>query len=126
MFPAASLYCKHLIGDEISAGAHAENGLKGFRFPAGSITAWKTAPVRWNFSTAHHWHSRISARVSWPGCLAEFHDGGPMTILTATSGDTGAAVAHAYYGQPGIEVIVLYPKGKDFPLTGEALLHPGR
>jgi threonine synthase len=49
-------------------------------------------------------------------CLGEFHDGGPMTILTATSGDTGAAVAHAYYGQPGIEVVVLYPKGKISPL----------
>jgi threonine synthase len=49
-------------------------------------------------------------------CLAEFHDGGPMTILTATSGDTGAAVAHAYYGQPGIEVVVLYPKGRISPL----------
>ncbi len=49
-------------------------------------------------------------------CLAEFHDGGPMTILTATSGDTGAAVAHAYYGQPGIEVVVLYPEGKISPL----------
>jgi threonine synthase len=49
-------------------------------------------------------------------CLSEFHDGGPMTILTATSGDTGAAVAHAYYGQPGIEVVVLYPKGKISPL----------
>ena len=49
-------------------------------------------------------------------CLAEFHDGGPMTILTATSGDTGAAVAHAYHGQPGIEVVILYPKGKISPL----------
>jgi threonine synthase len=49
-------------------------------------------------------------------CLAEFHDGGPMTILTATSGDTGAAVAHAYYNQPGIQVVVLYPEGKITPL----------
>jgi len=49
-------------------------------------------------------------------CLAGFHDGGPMTILTATSGDTGAAVAHAYYGQTGIDVVVLYPKGKISPL----------
>jgi threonine synthase len=49
-------------------------------------------------------------------CLAEFHDGGPMAILTATSGDTGAAVAHAYFGQPGIEVVVLYPKGRISPL----------
>jgi len=49
-------------------------------------------------------------------CLAEFHDGGPMTILTATSGDTGAAVAHAFYNQPGINVVILYPKGKISPL----------
>jgi threonine synthase len=49
-------------------------------------------------------------------CLAEFHDGGPMTILTATSGDTGAAVAHAYFGQPGIRVVILYPRGRISPL----------
>jgi threonine synthase len=49
-------------------------------------------------------------------CLQEFHDAGPMTILTATSGDTGAAVAHAYFGQPGIEVVVLYPRGRISPL----------
>lgn len=34
------------------------------------------------------------------------------TILTATSGDTGAAVAHAFYGLDNINVAVLYPKGK--------------
>jgi threonine synthase len=45
-------------------------------------------------------------------CLARFRDDGPMTILTATSGDTGAAVAHAYYRQPGIDVVILYPKGR--------------
>jgi threonine synthase len=49
-------------------------------------------------------------------CLGQFHDGGPMTILTATSGDTGAAVAHAYFGQPGIQVVILYPRGKISPL----------
>jgi threonine synthase len=35
-----------------------------------------------------------------------------LTILTATSGDTGSAVAHGFYGIPGIEVVVLYPDGK--------------
>lgn len=35
-----------------------------------------------------------------------------FTILTATSGDTGAAVAHAFYGLENIRVIILYPKGK--------------
>jgi threonine synthase len=32
-----------------------------------------------------------------------------LTILTATSGDTGAAVAHAFHKIPGIKVIVLFP-----------------
>jgi threonine synthase len=49
-------------------------------------------------------------------CLARFRDQGPMTILTATSGDTGAAVAHAFYQQAGIRVVVLYPKGRITPL----------
>ncbi|HEY6167806.1 MAG TPA: threonine synthase [Verrucomicrobiae bacterium] len=36
-------------------------------------------------------------------------DGRQVTILTATSGDTGAAVAHAFYKVPGVRVIVLFP-----------------
>ncbi len=35
----------------------------------------------------------------------------PLTILVATSGDTGGAVAAAFHGKPGVEVIVLYPRG---------------
>lgn len=38
------------------------------------------------------------------------------TIVTATSGDTGAAVAHAFYRQPGVDVLILFPKGKIAPL----------
>ncbi|MCQ1058909.1 threonine synthase [Photobacterium sp. DNB23_23_1] len=41
---------------------------------------------------------------------------GKITILTATSGDTGAAVAHAFYGMDNIKVVILYPKGKISPL----------
>ncbi len=36
-------------------------------------------------------------------------DGQQLTILTATSGDTGAAVAHAFHNIPGVRVIVLFP-----------------
>ena len=36
-------------------------------------------------------------------------DGKQVTILTATSGDTGAAVAHAFHKIPGVRVIVLFP-----------------
>jgi len=37
------------------------------------------------------------------------HEGRPVTILTATSGDTGSAVAHAFHNVPGVRVIVLFP-----------------
>ncbi|MCX7637133.1 MAG: threonine synthase [Cyclobacteriaceae bacterium] len=35
-----------------------------------------------------------------------------ITILVATSGDTGSAVAHAFYSISGIQVVILYPSGK--------------
>lgn len=38
-----------------------------------------------------------------------------LTILTATSGDTGAAVASAFHNKPGIKVVILYPNGKVSP-----------
>jgi len=39
-----------------------------------------------------------------------------LHVLTATSGDTGAAVADGFYDVPGIRVWVLYPSGKVSPL----------
>ena len=36
----------------------------------------------------------------------------PLTVLVATSGDTGSAVAHAFLGVAGTRVVVLYPEGK--------------
>lgn len=41
---------------------------------------------------------------------------GQRTILTATSGDTGAAVAAAFFGLPNVRVVVLYPAGRVSPL----------
>ena len=39
-------------------------------------------------------------------------EGRSMIILTATSGDTGSAVAHAFYGLENIKVIVLFPESE--------------
>ncbi|MEJ2275160.1 MAG: threonine synthase [Woeseiaceae bacterium] len=36
----------------------------------------------------------------------------PLTILVATSGDTGGAVAAAFDGRPGMRVVVLFPDGR--------------
>jgi threonine synthase len=35
-----------------------------------------------------------------------------LTVIVATSGDTGSAVAHAFLGVPGTRVVILYPAGR--------------
>jgi threonine synthase len=49
-------------------------------------------------------------------CLAYFlsnqEENKPVTVLVATSGDTGGAVASGFYKVKGIKVVILYPKGK--------------
>lgn len=48
------------------------------------------------------------------GCLGYFrrNDERPVTVLVATSGDTGGAVAHGFHHVPGVRVVILYPSGK--------------
>lgn len=49
------------------------------------------------------------ARLEAPGSSGSRRS---RTILVATSGDTGAAVAAAFHGRPGFRVVVLYPDGR--------------
>lgn len=51
--------------------------------------------------------ARTQARL-----LHHFTDGTPLTILVATSGDTGSAVAQAFHHVPDSRVFVLYPEGQ--------------
>lgn len=47
-------------------------------------------------------------------CLGYFSKGSDkkVTVLVATSGDTGSAVANGFLGVDGIDVVILYPSGK--------------
>lgn len=45
----------------------------------------------------------------------------PLTILVATSGDTGAAVGAAFHRQPGVRVVILYPDGRVSPRQAHQL-----
>jgi len=53
-------------------------------------------------------------------CLGYFSKKAPAeksnTVLVATSGDTGGAVANGFLGVTGVDVIILYPKGKVSPI----------
>src|SRR5712672_1888996 len=61
--------------------------------------------------------ARVMARL-----MASRHRGDdPLTVLAATSGDTGSAVAHAFHGVPNTRVVILYPDGRVSP-TQEAQL----
>ena len=44
------------------------------------------------------------------------------TILVATSGDTGSAVADGFTGQPGVSVVLLYPQGQVSPVQERQLI----
>lgn len=55
-------------------------------------------------------------------CLAAQATGGaPLTIVVATSGDTGAAVAAAFHRRPGFRVVILYPDGRVSPRQAHQL-----
>jgi threonine synthase len=47
-------------------------------------------------------------------CLGYFlkNETRKVTVLVATSGDTGGAVANGFYDVEGIEVVILYPKNR--------------
>ncbi len=113
--PRSIAVLQHLTGGEINAGTLKNIVSSAFDFPLALSSLEDGTRALELFHGPSLAFKDFGARFM-AGCLAEFHDGGPMTILTATSGDTGAAVAHAYYGQPAFKVIILYPKGRISPL----------
>ncbi|QEH46108.1 threonine synthase [Aggregatibacter actinomycetemcomitans] len=104
-----------LIGEEIPPAQLEQMVRNAFTFPAPVVK------VEDNIYALELFHGPTLAFKDFGGrfmaqALATVRGDGKITILTATSGDTGAAVAHAFYGLDNIEVVILYPKGKISPL----------
>ena len=62
-------------------------------------------------------------------CLGYFSKNTPnekVTVLVATSGDTGGAVANGFLGVAGVEVVILYPSGKVSTIQEKQLTTLGR
>ncbi len=109
----SAIILRHLLGDELPEVAQLV--ANAFTFPAPLVK------VGDNQYALELFHGPTLAFKDFGGrfmaqSLTAVSDGKKITILTATSGDTGAAVAHAFYGLPNIEVVILYPKGKISPL----------
>jgi threonine synthase len=109
--PRSAAILQHLTGAEVSAAKMEEMVSSAFDFTLAVPTLDQNVRALELFHGPSLAFKDFGARFM-AACLSEFRDDNPMTILTATSGDTGAAVAHAFHGQQGIEAIVLYPKGK--------------
>lgn len=107
----SSKILSHLIGDELPESTVQQMVQNAFNFPA------ELVKVEDNVYCLELFHGPTLAFKDFGGrfmaeCLSVFNEGNKTTILTATSGDTGAAVAHAFYGKKDIDVVILYPKGK--------------
>ncbi|MDU4364797.1 MAG: threonine synthase [Klebsiella oxytoca] len=103
------------IGDEIPQEVLQERIGAAFTFPA------PVSKVQDDVGCLELFHGPTLAFKDFGGrfmaqMLTHIAGDKPVTILTATSGDTGAAVAHAFYGLPNVKVVILYPRGKISPL----------
>ncbi|WP_437614373.1 threonine synthase [Erwinia sp. V71] len=104
------------IGDEIAAHQLQDRVKQAFAFPA------PVARVSDDIAALELFHGPTLAFKDFGGRfmaqMLSYISGADekITILTATSGDTGAAVAHAFYGMENVRVVILYPQGKISPL----------
>lgn len=102
---------KALFGDELTEQQIQQMVEQAFTFPA------PLQPVKDELYCLELFHGPTLAFKDFGGrfmaqALGQAKQQDKVTIVTATSGDTGAAVAQAFYRQPGVQVVILYPKGK--------------
>jgi len=99
------------VSEDLSEQQLTEIVTEAFNFPA------QIQPISENRAILELFHGPTLAFKDFGArfmarCLQTFSKDKKITILTATSGDTGAAVAHAFHGIDNIRVVILYPKGK--------------
>lgn len=113
----ALLVAQHLIGNDVDGKnlerivhhtigfdaplVEVEENIYGLELFHGPTMAFKDFGARFMSQLLGHFVSNANRKV---------------TVLVATSGDTGSAVANGFYEVEGIDVIILYPSGKVSPL----------
>ncbi|HET7268379.1 MAG TPA: threonine synthase [Oleiagrimonas sp.] len=119
---AAAMLAPFFAGDPLR-GALADICAEALTFPA-PVTPLPCA----NASVLELFHGPTAAFKDFgarflAACLRRLHHDTdrPLTVLVATSGDTGAAVAAAFHRVPGMRVCVVYPDGRVSPRQAHQL-----
>lgn len=105
-----------LFGDELPRDRWAVLAADALSFPTPLVTLEPGLQALELFHGPTFAFKDVGARTM-ARLLAHFHDAAePITVLVATSGDTGSAVAQAFHGVAGTRVVVLYPEGQVTPV----------
>ena len=108
----SEIILQRFLGDEFDEGALSAAIRSAFDFPITLVKVRRGLYVLELFHGPTLAFKDVGARFFAHILELAREPGKPLTILTATSGDTGAAVAHAFWQRPGARVVVLYPKGR--------------
>lgn len=105
--------CKALIGEVIPDSKLKQIAEHAVNFPAPVVTLDEQTHILELFHGPSLAFKDFGARFM-AQLMGHFNEGEDkeLTILVATSGDTGGAVAAGFYKTPGIRVVILYPSGK--------------
>lgn len=117
---AAQMLAPFFAGDPLESELPAICG-EAFAFPAPIVVPDRTRPERRALELFHgptgafkDFGARFLA-----ACFARL--GGKLTILVATSGDTGGAVGAATEGRANLRTLILYPNGRVSPFQAHQL-----
>ncbi|MFQ5719113.1 MAG: threonine synthase [Acidobacteriota bacterium] len=108
-----SVILQHLLGDDLPSDVIARVAASALDFPAPVVAVGDRVWCLELFHGPTLSFKDVGGRVM-AELMAHFLRDGEreLTVLVATSGDTGGAIAHAFGNRPGVRVVVLFPRGR--------------
>jgi len=108
----ASAVLEHLLAGDLEPAELRRITAEAFNFPIPLVALNHRVQFLELFHGPTLAFKDVGARCLARLLAATRHDEGRLTVLAATSGDTGGAVADAFFGVPGTRVVILYPHGQ--------------